>query len=142
MNSLDQREIEQHCTILGWLNIVGHAVFLAIGLFVFVLLTGIGTALVGQDPVAPRVLTVVGTAVGLLLAILAVPGLAAGYGLLTRRPWARVVALVVAFLGLVNFPFGTAIGIYAIWVLMQPGAVEYFHPNQPAQSMTESHRAA
>ena len=126
MTTLNQRELEQHCTILGWINIVGHAVFLIVGLFVFVLLTGIGAAVAGQDPVAPRILTLVGTGVGLLLAALSLPGLAAGYGLLTRKPWSRIVALVVGVLGLVNFPLGTAIGIYTLWVLMQPEAVVYF----------------
>ncbi len=130
MTTLNQRELEQHCTILGWTNIVGHAVFLVVGLFVFVLLTGIGVAVAGQDPVAPRILTLVGTGVGLLLAALALPGLAAGYGLLTRKPWARIVALVVGVLGLVNFPLGTAIGIYTMWVLTQPGATEYFQPDR------------
>ena len=126
MTTLNQRELEQHCTILGWINIVGHAVFLIVGLFVFVLLTGIGAAVAGQDPVAPRIRTFVGTGVGLLLAALSLPGLAAGYGLLTRKPWSRIVALVVGVLGLVNFPLGTAIGIYTLWVLMQPEAVVYF----------------
>ena len=130
MNTLNQRELEQHCTILGWIDIVGHAVFLVVGLFVFVLLTGIGAAVAGQDPVAPRILTLVGTGVGLLLAALALPGLAAGYGLLTRKPWARIVALVVGVLGLVNFPLGTAIGIYTMWVLTQPGATESFQPDR------------
>ena len=57
INTLNQRELEQHCTILGWIDIVGHAVFLVVGLFVFVLLTGIGAAVAGQDPVAPRILS-------------------------------------------------------------------------------------
>jgi hypothetical protein len=131
MNTLNQHEMEQHCTILGWLNIVGHAVFLVVGLFVFILLTGIGAAVGGQDPVAPRILTLVGTGVGLLLVALSLPGLAAGYGLLTRKPWARMLALVVGVLGLVNFPLGTAIGIYALWLLLQPGAAEYFQPDRP-----------
>lgn len=40
-----------------------------------------------------------------------------GYALLTRRPWARVLAIIVAILSLIRIPFGTALGIYTLWVL-------------------------
>lgn len=44
--------------------------------------------------------------------------LAAGLGLLERAPWGRIVAIVAAFLTLLKFPFGTAIGIWTLVVLM------------------------
>jgi hypothetical protein len=91
---------------------------------VFTLLTGLGQSV--SDPEARAILPLVGSTVGLLLALLSVPGLAAGYGLLTRKPWARVLATVVDVLGLLNFPVGTAIGIYALWVLLQTSAANYF----------------
>ncbi len=38
-----------------------------------------------------------------------------------RERWARVLALVLAFLLLfINIPFGTAVGVYTMWVLL-PG---------------------
>ena len=40
-----------------------------------------------------------------------------GYALLTRRPWARVLAIIMAILSLLRLPFGTALGIYTLWVL-------------------------
>jgi hypothetical protein len=129
MNAMDQRDVQQHITILGWLYLVGHAIFLVIGAFVFLLLTGIGVAT--GEAEAMTVLGVVGTSVGLLLAALAVPGLLAGYGLLSRKPWARILAVVVGILGLVNFPIGTAIGLYTFWVLTQPAATEYFAAPAP-----------
>jgi hypothetical protein len=124
MNRMNLQDLQPHVTILGWLYIVGHAVFLIIGLLVFVLLTGIGLAT--GEPEARTVLGIVGTAVGLLLTALAVPGLVAGYGLLARKSWARVLALVVGMLGLVNVPVGTAIGVYAVWILTQDAAAAYF----------------
>jgi len=47
--------------------------------------------------------------------------LIAGYGLLNRRPWGRIVAIIAAILALLKFPIGTALGIYTLWVLA-PGA--------------------
>jgi hypothetical protein len=130
MNQMNPHELQQHVAILGWLYLVGHAFFLVIGGFVFFLLTGIGVA--SGESEALAVLGAVGTGVGLLLAALAIPGLLAGYGLLTRKSWARALALVVGILGMVNFPVGTAIGIYAFWVLTQGAATEYFAAPSPA----------
>lgn len=40
-----------------------------------------------------------------------------GYALLTRRTWGRVLAIVAGVLSLIAIPFGTAMGIYTLWVL-------------------------
>ncbi len=51
-------------------------------------------------------------------------GFFAGWGLMHREPWARVLVLVLAFLVLfINIPIGTAVGIYTMWVLL-PGDSE------------------
>ncbi|HUJ31929.1 MAG TPA: zinc ribbon domain-containing protein [Candidatus Acidoferrum sp.] len=42
----------------------------------------------------------------------------AAWGLFDRRPWARILVLVLGFLALLRFPFGTALGIYTLWVLL------------------------
>lgn len=131
MNFLNEHQLKLHVTILGWLYIVGNAIFLLIGAFVFILLAGIGVA--SGDSQAMAILSVVGTVVGVLLAVLAIPGLVAGYGLLARKAWGRVLAIVVGILGLINFPIGTAIGVYALLVLLQEGATDYFMPAKPAR---------
>jgi hypothetical protein len=65
-------------------------------------------------------------ALGVYLAITAVVGLLVGWGLIDRQPWARMLAIVVGCLKLIDFPFGTALGIYTLWVLASQGAdVEY-----------------
>ena len=129
MNQMNQHAMQQHMPILGWLYVVGHAIFLVIGAFVFLLL--IGLAPVTGESEAIWILPLVGTTVGLLMAALSLPGLLAGYGLLTRKSWARVLAIVVGILGLLNFPLGTAIGLYTLWVLTQPAATEYFAAPAP-----------
>jgi hypothetical protein len=130
MNRLNQRQLQLHVPVVGWLLIVGHAIFLLVGVFVFVLLTGVGFA--SGEREAMTILTTVGTAVGLLLVVLGIPGLVAGAGLLARKSWARILAIVVGILGLVNFPIGTVIGVYALFVLMQDAATEYFAPQASA----------
>ncbi len=130
MNQLKQDDMQQHVTIVGWLYIVGHVFSMVIGGFVFVLMTSIG--FVVRDPEALPILSIVGTWTALFLTVLALPGLIAGIGLLKRQTWGRVLAIIVAFFGLINFPIGTAISAYALFVLLQSSAAEYFVPQQAA----------
>ncbi len=129
MNTLTERDLSTHVSILGWLFIIGHALFLAIGALVFLLLMGVG--LYAGDAEATPVLAVVATFVGGVMVVLALPGLLAGYGLLKRRTWGRVLALVVAALNIFNVPVGTLLALYAFYVLLQSSANDYFG-SQPA----------
>ncbi len=63
---------------------------------------------------------------GVWLFLKAIAGFAAGCGLLQREPWARTVTLVLGFLELLHVPFGTALGIYTIWVLLSPQAEQEY----------------
>ena len=56
----------------------------------------------------------------------AAAGLAVGWGLLQREPWARILCLIMGFLALLNVPFGTALGIYTLWVLLPAQADEEY----------------
>jgi len=44
--------------------------------------------------------------------------LVAGWGLHERTQWGRIVAIVAAVLSLLKFPFGTALGIWTLVVLL------------------------
>jgi hypothetical protein len=43
---------------------------------------------------------------------------AAGWGLMERAPWGRVVAIVAAFLSILKIPFGTALAIWTLVTLL------------------------
>lgn len=110
--------VKTRVTILAAL-LLGYAIIgLAIGGFVFILLTGI--AIASGDAEAVWVLTTVGTGVAILFAIGSVPSLIAGVALLKQATWSRVVTLIASAINIFNFPFGTALAIYAIIVLSQP----------------------
>lgn len=124
MNQLNQNELHLHVTILGWLHIGGAVLFLLGGVLVFTLFTGIGVA--SGDSTAITILSLIGTTIGILLALLAGLGIITGYSLLTRKSWGRVLAIVLGIFSLVNFPLGTLIGVYTLWVLLQETANSYF----------------
>ena len=42
----------------------------------------------------------------------------AGWGLMERSQWGRIVAIVAAILSILKFPFGTALGIWTLVVLL------------------------
>jgi hypothetical protein len=44
--------------------------------------------------------------------------LAAGWGLMEHAQWGRLVAIVAAILSLIKFPFGTALGIWTLVMLL------------------------
>lgn len=52
--------------------------------------------------------------------------IAAGIGLLQKSHWARLIALVSAFVALIDIPLGLALGIYTIWVFLAQGAEQEY----------------
>jgi len=69
----------------------------------------------------------------LLLLGTAVLGIVTGWGLLERRPWARMLAIVLGCIFLVDMPFGTGLGIYTLWVLLPAASEEeYRHISRAA----------
>jgi hypothetical protein len=121
--------METHVTAVGALSI-GLSIFgILIGGFIFVVLAGVGY-MVQDEEVAP-ILTVVGFFVGIFLFILSVPGIIGGIGLFNRKEWARILVLITSAFHLLNFPIGTAIGGYSIWVLVNPETIRLFNPIVP-----------
>jgi predicted nucleic acid-binding Zn ribbon protein len=64
--------------------------------------------------------------ISIVIVAKAAAGFLVGWGLLHREPWARILTIILAFLALFNVPFGTALGIYTLWVLLPAESdVEY-----------------
>src|SRR5262249_8500736 len=51
-----------------------------------------------------------------------------GVPLRRHRPWSRLVALMLGAVDLLLLPYGTALGIYAIWILLNEDAKKLFQP--------------
>jgi hypothetical protein len=50
-----------------------------------------------------------------------------GVPLRRRRPWARLMALMLGSVDLLLLPYGTALGVYALWVLLNEEGKALFH---------------
>ena len=68
------------------------------------------------DPVAHLIHAAL-PALGLMVVLMGSLAILTGYALLTRQNWGRILAIVLAILALIKIPFGTALGIYTLWVL-------------------------
>lgn len=117
-------EMKQHVTVVAALRIGFSVLGLLIAGMIFVFVVGGG--LISGDAEAIRITGIVGTMVGGFLAVLALPGILAGIGLLKHWSWARWLTLILAVLDLVQVPVGTFFGIYTVWVLMQDETEQLF----------------
>lgn len=84
---------------------------------------GIGAAVLMASPQSAGVAASVAAGTFFILAVLllayAAASIAAGRGLRRREHWSRLVALILSLINLFVVPFGTALGIYAFWVLLR-----------------------
>ena len=108
---------------MGVLGLVG-ALFSSVA---FGLLAGLVGAS-GDDgaPLGSTVLGITGLALTMALALFSAPSIVCGWGLLKFRPWARILAIVLAAIALLGFPFGTIFGVYALWVLFSQATEAMF----------------
>jgi len=103
---------DTHVQVLGWIFIVS-AFLIAIGAMFLLLVPGLMMSGAANRPF-PAILAIF----ALPLISISAGCIVAGIGLLNHRDWARVLALILAAFMLAGFPFGTAVGIYAFWVLL------------------------
>jgi len=116
--------VEKHVKLLGAFYIGLGALGLLGSALVFIILVGAG--LLSGDGEALAITTLVGTVMAGLVSLISFPGVICGIGLLQRKSWARILALVLGCINLVNFPLGIALGIYTLWVLIHPDVEPIF----------------
>lgn len=120
-----KRDMKQQVTLVGGLHI-GFGILGLIGALVIFFGFQFLFDLVGEDPVAEKVLSYVGNSLALIILFFSSLGVIGGIGLFTYRPWARILVMIVSAMNCLNVPIGTAKGVYSIWVLMQPETIELF----------------
>ena len=113
--------MEHHLHLLGIFWIV-YSILHGIGGAVLLMLANTLFGSMRHQIGAPLFLQPLLSFIGVLLLAKGIVGVAAGYGLMQRAAWARITTIVLAFIAMLNVPFGTALGIYTVWVLLSPGA--------------------
>lgn len=114
--------IAGHVRLLGILWLASAAVHLLPGFALMTMFHPGGSF----PPDAPAFLPGFLHSIGLVFLAGAVASLLAGWGLLDRQPWARTLAIVLACFNLLHVPFGTALGVYTLWVLLPASSEEEY----------------
>lgn len=136
-------------------RVAGHVQLIAIFWFVIAVisglipmvvmlaLSGVLTAALGHEPVIARIAASgLFSLLALMFAVHMVAAFFTGWGLYKLRPWGRTLALVMAFLALIHPPFGTALGIYTLVVLLPAAAGDEYRSMALAAGGSASASAA
>lgn len=120
--------MDTHVRLLGNLNIIYGALSLigvTVALIVFKGFEGIYRSF--NDPLEGGIVALFA---GFQLAI-SVPAIITGIFLKRLYEWARSLMIVVSALNILNFPLGSALGAYGLWVLMTPETEPLFAEPPP-----------
>lgn len=126
--------MKSHVRLLGILQVTwgGMALLLAVSLL---LLAGGAAAIARSAAQAPLTAAATGLLFVVFASALALGGLAnlwAGRAIRQRRPAGRTGTLALAVANLFVLPFGTALAIYAFWVLLHNDARALFEHGSAA----------
>jgi len=117
-----------HLDVLGWLHALAGAfgVITGASLIVLALGTFLAESALGAHAGAVASVAWTLTVCGLLFGLGGGLMIAAGRAVLARRPGGRAAALWLAVVNLCVIPFGTALGIYTFWALLNDDARRAF----------------
>jgi hypothetical protein len=116
MNQPYRSGMEDHLKITAWLQIASGALLILVAVFIGTILSVVGIG--SGDGETAGILAGISGVLGLFFGMLALPSFLGGWGLLKRKSWARVLVIILSVLHLFNFPLGTLIGGYSLWVLL------------------------
>jgi hypothetical protein len=131
--------LRDHVKILAVLHIAWSGLMLGAALIVMVVFGGLAGVVAHLPEVADSAEAVVAAPflgmIGFLimagLLVFSLPGLIVGFGLYKFQGWGRIAGIVLSVLNLLSLPFGTALGIYGLWVLLHPETEPLFRPGAP-----------
>jgi hypothetical protein len=115
--------MDQHIKIISILFIILGVLGLLTAIGFFFLGAGAAATILSQDHGSDAQVGAAWaggcmTFIAALVGILSIPSIIAGWGLSKRKSWARMLTMILAVLSLPSFPIGTAIGVYALVIML------------------------
>lgn len=128
--------MEQHVKIIGAIYIVLGVLAILGGFMVFITFTLGGAALSTGVEGVPQGFGAILAGMGLILSMLGIGfgvfGIIVAVNLRQFREWARIAQIVLSVLGLLSIPFGTVLGIYVLWALLNKETAALFQSDGSA----------
>jgi hypothetical protein len=122
---MEDSKMKKHVTVVGAIHI-GIGILSLIGAVAIFFALRFALSMAGGDDAGQIVLRFLSVSLPILIIFMATLALVGGIGLLSYKPWARYLVVVVAALGCLFIPIGTLSGVYALWVLLQDDTVKLF----------------
>lgn len=123
--------MKDHIKVIGILWVIFGVFSLFLALLAFLFFFGVAE-IPNVDDVGPGVLRIIGLIASSFLAVIGLPQIIGGLGLIQYKEWARILMLVVSFISLPHVPFGTFLGVYTMVVLFNRETVALFQGQAPA----------
>jgi hypothetical protein len=105
------------CVVWGGLTILIGASTLGLGLAAASLITAAADA--GRGRFAASLTAATFTAFAILAILWGAGHVFVGVQVRRRRHWARMGAILLSCIDLLLLPYGTALGVYALWILLR-----------------------
>ena len=121
-------DIQSHKHTLGILHVVYGSLivvsFIFIGSIISAVFPIISKSIAEEagsdaDEILFLVSSLIRTIFILLLIFSALPSIIAGIGLINQKSWGVIIGLIAGCISIFSFPFGTAVGVYSIYVYIE-----------------------
>ena len=120
-----------HVDFIGALFVIWGALTMLVGVSTLALGMGAAAIVRSSDPAeggrfAAGLTAALFVALAVIAIVWGVAHVAVGVPLRRRRHWSRLAALMLGSIDLLLLPYGTALGGYALWVLLRQDAKKLF----------------
>jgi predicted benzoate:H+ symporter BenE len=140
---------KEHAKLLGLLFWIYIAIQLAVTTFATIVVFVMSGAIISELSKIPRrpnepnpevffsMLPMFMIFALIIVLVMMIPKLIAGYGLRKGKSWAKIWAIIACCVGLLSIPFGTAVGVYGLWFIFGDAGKEYFDNNYQSNQMPQ-----
>jgi uncharacterized membrane protein (DUF2068 family) len=138
--------VRDQIKLLGILNIIWGSISLLFAIGALMFMSAIAAIISGNatdvdTARAAPFMALIGLVGAIILACIGLPAVIGGWGLLKFKSWSRIFMIVISALHLPSIPFGTALGVFGLIVLLRDearalldggGQTQYYVPPPPS----------
>ncbi len=125
---MEENRMKKHISAVAAIRIALHSIGL-LGVIIGFAAVNFAFSFIPVESLPDAVMPIISGIIYFVFVVIAavsVLGLIAAIGLLSYKPWARILTIVVSAISCLNIPVGTLAGVYSIWVMLQDDTLKLF----------------